>query len=417
MRADSSQKSFPPFLIVILIFLPCFVAIHFLNQKIATQRETYALKPSPLKPSLDVPSFVGTVLLGGFRAVAIDLLWVRATTLQRLGEWWELNTLFELMAYLQPNQEQVWAFNAWNLAYNISVNEANPGDQWLWVKKGIDFLEQGIEKNGQSYYLPWYLAIIYSHKIPQNAYFEKACPERFQKAIAYAEKSMNLLPNPRDWFQSVMALKTCYSMQAHEYERLGEFSLAIQCWNKVIETRYRMEKINPNFRIDPSEIEYLRYWIKSLEYEAQGDLNGAINVLLPILYTMLDTRLEVANKLFYLQDQQIFELQKQGKFDEAEDKIQYALNFWKEHHLRAIEFDFGVGFPRLEDFVTLLNQSLLVNQLWKSNQLSLAKKILRTTLERVDSQMQYSAPESLERRFQYLGGKTSLGNFIIRRIE
>ncbi|MEK7485228.1 MAG: hypothetical protein AABZ60_12955 [Planctomycetota bacterium] len=399
------------------LFLPCFLTINALNQVIAKQREEYALKPSPLKPSLDVPSFVGTVLLGGFRAIAIDLLWVRATTLQRLGEWWELNTLFELIAHLQPNQEQVWAFNAWNLAYNISVNEMTPKDQWLWVKKGIEFLEQGIEKNGHSYYLPWYLAVIYSHKISQNSYFERACPERFQKAIASAEKSMELLPNPREFFQSIMALKNCYSLQAHEYERLEQFQMAIQFWKKVIETCYRMEKINPHFLINPAEIEYLQNWIKSLEYEEKGDLTLAIDVLKSALYDMLDTHLEIANKLFSLQDQQIFELQKQGKFDEAEAKIQNALVFWKEHHLRAIEFDFGVGFPRLEDFVTLLNQTSLVNQLWKSNHLEMAKKILCATLERIDGEMQYNAPKSMEQRFQHFGGKTSLGNYIIRKIE
>lgn len=397
-----------------LYLLPFLVAIHFLNENIAQQRQDYHLKPSPLKPSLDVPSFVGTVLLGGFRAVAIDFLWVRATTLQRLGEWWELNTLFELIAYLQPNQVEVWAFNAWNLAYNISVDEVYPGEQWLWIKKGIDFLEEGIQKNEHSYYLPWYMAVIYSHKIPQNAYFEKASPDRFKKAIEYCKKSLKQLENPREWFQSLMTLKNSYNKQALEYERLGEFSKAKETWDQVIHTRKWMAEVNPHFKIDPTEIQYWEDWKAGLLLQEKGDLAGTIKHYQQMLYGMLDNRLEIAYKLFYLQDEEVFRLQKEGQFEEAEQKIRQALLFWQEHHLRAIEFDMGIGFPRLEEFVTLWNQAQMVNQLWRANQIELAKSILKTTLERIDESLDFNAPESMEQRFLYFGGRTTLENQIVR---
>jgi hypothetical protein len=90
-----------------------------------------------------------TVALGGFRGIAADLLWLRATRLQDDGRYVELSQLAEWIAALEPQCTQVWAFHAWNMAYNISAMMADAEDRWRWVRSGLRLLqERGLAANG-----------------------------------------------------------------------------------------------------------------------------------------------------------------------------------------------------------------------------------------------------------------------------
>jgi hypothetical protein len=66
---------------------------------------------------------------------------------------------------LQPHFLSVWTFQGWNLAYNVSVEWDAPEDKYEWIKKGIQFLQDGVRKNRKSPDLIWYTAWTYYHKI------------------------------------------------------------------------------------------------------------------------------------------------------------------------------------------------------------------------------------------------------------
>ena len=62
-----------------------------------------------------------TVALGGFRGLISNLLWIRANDLQG-RKVFRNGATGGLDHELEPHFSQVWLFQGWNMAYNISVN-------------------------------------------------------------------------------------------------------------------------------------------------------------------------------------------------------------------------------------------------------------------------------------------------------
>src|SRR5207244_12836465 len=56
-------------------------------------------------------------------------------------------------------------FQSWNAAYNASVEWDSPEDKYDWIKKGIQFLQDGVKKNRKSPDLIWDTAWTYYHKL------------------------------------------------------------------------------------------------------------------------------------------------------------------------------------------------------------------------------------------------------------
>jgi len=109
---------------------------------------------------------LATAALGTFRGLAVDVLWARADALQDAGEFFEAQTLAQWITTLQPRFPKVWSFQAWNMAYNISVSTPNPAERWGWINRGIALVrDRGMPLNPADPNLPVELAWIYFHKI------------------------------------------------------------------------------------------------------------------------------------------------------------------------------------------------------------------------------------------------------------
>lgn len=109
-----------------------------------------------------------TVAMGAFRGLIVDILWMRADTLKEEGKFFDAKQLAEWITTLQPRFAAVWDFQAWNMAYNISVAIPNtqPEERWRWVRNGYELLrDRGIELNPHSIILYRSLAWIFQHKI------------------------------------------------------------------------------------------------------------------------------------------------------------------------------------------------------------------------------------------------------------
>ena len=109
-----------------------------------------------------------TVAMGAFRGLVVDVLWMRAESLKEKGQFFDAKQLAEWITVLQPRFADVWEFNAWNMAYNISVAipASQPEERWRWVKNGYELLrDKGIEVNPRSPLLYRELARILQHKI------------------------------------------------------------------------------------------------------------------------------------------------------------------------------------------------------------------------------------------------------------
>jgi hypothetical protein len=121
----------------------------------------------------DPTEFIGVTMLGGFRGLATDLLWIRAVNLSAGGDYAEMLALTEVIARLQPHQISVPLFQSWTLAYNISTVEASPERRWLWIKSALNLLKESIRKNPDNYDLHFQIAFIYFHRVNWEKYFQK----------------------------------------------------------------------------------------------------------------------------------------------------------------------------------------------------------------------------------------------------
>ena len=104
----------------------------------------------------------------GMRGVAANLLWSRANEYKKKEEWDNLRATLNQIAKLQPNFISVWSFQAWNLSYNVSVEFDNYEHRYHWVKKGMEFLMQGIRYNTNEPRLLWDLGWFFGHKVGRS---------------------------------------------------------------------------------------------------------------------------------------------------------------------------------------------------------------------------------------------------------
>jgi len=102
-------------------------------------------KPENIPPSLAF----ATIATGAFRGLVVDILWMRADKLKEEGQFFDARQLAEWITILQPRFASVWEFQAWNMAYNISVAipATQPDQRWQWVKNGYELIrDEAIDK-------------------------------------------------------------------------------------------------------------------------------------------------------------------------------------------------------------------------------------------------------------------------------
>jgi hypothetical protein len=121
--------------------------------------------PENIPPSLAF----ATIATGAFRGLVVDVLWMRADKLKDEGQFFDARQLAEWITILQPRFASVWEFQAWNMAYNISVAipATQPDQRWRWVRNGYELLrDEAIDKYKlKNITLYRELARIFQHKI------------------------------------------------------------------------------------------------------------------------------------------------------------------------------------------------------------------------------------------------------------
>ncbi|HXR04540.1 MAG TPA: hypothetical protein VN836_07515 [Verrucomicrobiae bacterium] len=110
-----------------------------------------------------------TVALGGFRGLISNYLWIRSNDLQLDDKFFEAAQLANWITDLEPHFAQVWAFEAWNMAFNISVKFKDAADRWRWVEQGMQLLrDRALRYNPDAPLLYQQLAWLYQFKMGQN---------------------------------------------------------------------------------------------------------------------------------------------------------------------------------------------------------------------------------------------------------
>ncbi|MEM1424059.1 MAG: hypothetical protein AAGH64_08655, partial [Planctomycetota bacterium] len=84
---------------------------------------------------------------------------------------------------------RVWAFHAWNMAYNISVAVPNADERWEWVKAGIELLrDEALVYNPNDVLIHKELAWLYVHKVQgfmddANRYYKRALAREWTEIL------------------------------------------------------------------------------------------------------------------------------------------------------------------------------------------------------------------------------------------
>ena len=113
----------------------------------STGRRPATSSARPRIGQVDTGSFMlKLALLGGARGIAANVLWSQAEDSRRVHDWDRLKQTVDLITKLQPHFLSIWTFQGWNLAYNVSVEWDAPEDKYEWIKKGIKFVEEGVEQ-------------------------------------------------------------------------------------------------------------------------------------------------------------------------------------------------------------------------------------------------------------------------------
>ena len=158
--------------VLILIALACLLGTFFNQRNMNTFRRENQLTHTEQIDNMPPTLAFTTVVLGGFRGLIANVLWVRAMQMQEDGRFFEMAQLGDWITKLQPRADHVWRVTAWNMSYNISVKFdgiETPDVRWHWVKRGIELIrDEGLRHNPHSSQLYHELAWHFQHKVGHN---------------------------------------------------------------------------------------------------------------------------------------------------------------------------------------------------------------------------------------------------------
>ena len=164
MRGRDILVWFVSAFLTVALLVVAGVRLDYIN---AQRKEMKLISNEPLENAPPSLAFA-TVAMGAFRGLVVDILWMRADKLKEEGQFFDAKQLAEWITILQPRFASVWEFQAWNMAYNISVAmpATQPDQRWRWIKNGYELLrDKGIPLNPKAIELYRQLGWIFQHKI------------------------------------------------------------------------------------------------------------------------------------------------------------------------------------------------------------------------------------------------------------
>jgi len=275
--------------IIAIILVIVFLAGSFRFATVLNaMREDFQLSQMTL-PAQARPDLLTSVLFSVGRALAVDYLWIGLQKMKMEGRYFDANQRAEWICQLQPHFPAVWVYQAWNMAYNISVAMDTGEDRWRWVKNGYELLrDRGIPLNPKSVVMYQQLAWIFHHKIGAlsdewhwyyKSHLARAMeaivgrPGEVQKYDIMAEAprtwdELVKLPNMRQFIADIEAFeldpkKDFLAILAHR-ERYGEKVLALvddpkyEHCRRMLEGYLRAKWLYDEWKLDIKIIEQLR---------------------------------------------------------------------------------------------------------------------------------------------------------------
>jgi len=163
------------FVSLFLIFL-AWMALQPIDDWITRYRLMYGYnRPTPITQIVEfsptaVTGVLAGAMLGSFRGVAANFLWLKMLRLWDMGQAsdirysYQAGNVMRTVTLLDPHWLEPWVFAGWHYAYNMSYEaEAvhNYRLQGQYIQKGIDYLTEGISYNPGTYDLYFVISWTY----------------------------------------------------------------------------------------------------------------------------------------------------------------------------------------------------------------------------------------------------------------
>jgi len=132
--------------------------------KLAQMRVEYGLGQAEIG-EIDPASATMRLVSLGMRGVAVSWLWSKANHYKKTEDWTSFRATLRQLSKLQPYFVSIWRYQAWDLSYNVSVELDAVQDRYHYVKRGIEYLKEGIQFNRNNPYLLTEIGWFIGHKI------------------------------------------------------------------------------------------------------------------------------------------------------------------------------------------------------------------------------------------------------------
>lgn len=234
------MRTIRKYIIIIIVIISFFASQFLLKSRIYVQpeyREIITSNPFSTLPPIDyLGTYIASVVIGGFKPLLVDYLWIKQAKLQKDKQFEEIRLLLSIIARLQPRFVEVWSFNAYNMIYNICSQEKTAEAKWYWVKSGIDYIKEGMKHNPENPDLIQWLAFFYYHRIPQEIYFMQQVEsteglDTYEVAAKWFQTTIQLYKEKKS-FQKATSCEYmyfgCRFLHAFELIRKNRFDDAIK---------------------------------------------------------------------------------------------------------------------------------------------------------------------------------------------
>jgi hypothetical protein len=243
------------FCILIIALLALLVPLQERINRLRVEEELIEVEVFEATTPTDV---WGTLLLGGFRGIAVNILWVRAMRLQWIEkEFFELVALYRIIQALQPRFAMVWSFSAWNMAYNIAAQVDTVEEKWRWIQAGISDLKEGVRRNPRSFRLPLELGWFYFDRVGgegvqrPDAHFhrkqlQKEGKDHLYLSLYWLEKAARIEEVEEDTIIASRMVAYILEKLAQRAHRDGKLEEKAYYQGKALERWRRNLEIDPN---------------------------------------------------------------------------------------------------------------------------------------------------------------------------
>jgi len=283
---------------IFAIFL-AWMALQPIDDWVSQHRLIYGYnRPTPITKIVEfrptaVTGILAGAMLGSFRGVAANFLWLKMQRLwdmgqaSTFGQTGESEDVMRTVTLLDPHWLEPWTFAGWHYAYNLSYEAEHAHNypmQGEFIQRGINYLTEGISYNPGTYELYFELSWTYFDKMKE---YEEAAkwaeatltfrhPEYIARQLGHMFERKPDIPKALDWYDYCMKQNPADGTARGAIYTIRERYLP--AWRLMEQGKHEEALTAVQYYLNVEPEDRIGLHLKATIYEAKGDLPGALKV-------------------------------------------------------------------------------------------------------------------------------------------